>query len=234
MTTPPRDPNLDYHVRRSGEDYAEAFLKLLPQGQAWPKTPGSTLEGVTTGLSFYWGFVDRRAADLLEQESDPRKTIELLRDWEIAWGLPDPCLQEPLTIGERQRVLVQRMTLLGAQSRNWFRDVASWIGYNNIKIDEFSPWICGISKCGSTPDDSGINQWYIAAPEIRFFWRVHVDSAKLVWFRCGSGECGVDPHLRIGLATDLECLFRRWQPAQTEIVFDYSGLSTGGSMAGTP
>lgn len=353
MTTPPRDPDLDYHVRRSGDDYADAFLKLLPSGQAWPKTPDSTLESVTAGLARYWGTVDARAADLLEQESDPRKTIEILSDWERAWGLPDPCLQEPQTIAERQRVLVQRMTLLGAQSRNWFKEVASWVGYDDITIDEFSPWIVGISRCGWTKDDDADlvhdqqsisfdgsvtsgwfkvvhtsrevesdqinynataadvlaaleampsigagdvvcdggplpdainitfigaqsymrqptltagtnylegtrdlptggtgqpipvfthitvgsgrhNKWEIAAPEIRFYWRVHVDQAKLTWFRCGSGQCGVDPHLYIGLATDLECLFLRWQPAQTQIVFDYSGLSAGGSMSGTP
>lgn len=230
----PLPPPLDWdrYVRRSGEDYAQALLSLLPVGQAWPKSPGSTLERATTGLAFYYGFVDSRAGDLLEQESDPRHTIELLPDWERAWGLPDPCLQEPLTIGERQRMLVQRMTLLGAQSRAWFYGVAAQLGYT-IRIDEFAPWTCGISRCGSTPDDSGINRWYIAEPEIRFYWRIHVDAAKLTWFRCGSGQCGVDPHLIIGLATDLECLFLRWQPAQTRIVYDYSGLATGGSMAGT-
>jgi uncharacterized protein YmfQ (DUF2313 family) len=223
----------DRHVRRSGRDYLVAFLRLLPLGIAWPRKPDSVLGKTSRGLTNIWGFVDSRAADLLEQESDPRKTIELLPDWEKAWGLPDPCLQEPLTIADRQRMLVQRMTMLGAQSRDWFKDVASWLGYT-ITIDEFSPWICGISRCGSTPDDSGINQWYIAAPEIRFYWRVHVNTARLSWFRCSSGQCGVDPHLMIGLATDLECLFLRWQPAQTQIVFDYSGLATGGSMAGTP
>lgn len=223
----------DRHVRRSGDDYAAAFLALLPRGQAWPKEPGSTLERATSGLSAYWGFVDGRAGDLIERECDPRKTIELLRDWEIAFGLPDPCLQEPLTISERQRVLVQRMTLLGAQSRAWFIEVAAWLGHT-IRIGEYAPWMCGVSRCGETPDDMGLPRWEIAAPEIRFYWKIFVDQARLTWFRCGSGECGVDPHLIIGLATDLECLFRRWQPAQDQIVYDYSELVTGGSMAGTP
>jgi len=357
----------DKHIRRSGDDYAYAFMNLLPQGQAWPKEPGSTLERSVNGLSQYWGTVDARAADLLERESDPRTTIELLPDWERAWGLPDPCMKTPQTISERQRALVQRITLLGAQSRAWFIDVATWSG-QHITIDEFSPWICGISRCGSTADEDAVfvndvqmlslkqenkdgepveilggsfklnfagkttedipfdadaetveaalavlpaigldnvtcdggplpngtiriefvnnlrymrqplitvylnelfgptetiiddegneqtigtkagppviehtaygsgyhNRWEIAHPEIRFYWRVHVDTAKLIWFRCGSGECGVDPHLIIGLAEDLECLFLRWKPAQTQIVYDYSGLSIGGPMAGTP
>ena len=185
------------------------------------------------GCSF-WGVVDSRAADLLERESDPRKTIELLPDWERAFGLPDPCFKTAITINERQIALVHQMTMLGAQSRDWFKNVATYLGYTNIKIDEFSPWICGISRCGRTLDDSGYDMWEIARPEIRFYWRIRIDQAKLIWFRCGSGECGVDPHLRIDTAEDLECLFLRWKPAQTQIVFDYSGLTMGGPMAGTP
>ena len=77
----------DRHIRRNGEDYGTAFLALLPQGQAWPKWPGSTLDLACRGLAYYWGDVDSRAADLLERESDPRITMELLPDWERAWGL---------------------------------------------------------------------------------------------------------------------------------------------------
>ena len=224
----PQQLSPDKFVRRSGDDYAAQFLALMPDGQAWPKVPGCNLERTTSGLSQYWGYVNGRAGDLLERESDPRMTVELIKDWESAFGLPDPCLREPLTLGERQRMLVQRMTLLGAQSRNWFVEVAEWLGYH-ITIDEFAPFMTGVSRCGITLDDSGYQRWEIAEPEIRFYWRIHVDQAKLTWFRCGAGECGVDPHLIIGLATDLECLLQRWQPAQTKIVFDYSGLGVTGT-----
>jgi uncharacterized protein YmfQ (DUF2313 family) len=55
-----------------------------------------------------------------------------------------------------------------------------------------------------------------------------------MWFRCGSGQCGVDPHLLIGHAEDLECILARWQPAHTQIIYDYSGLTPGNPFAGTP
>jgi uncharacterized protein YmfQ (DUF2313 family) len=224
----------DRHIRRSGDDYTKAFLHLLPKGIAWPAEDiNSVFYRTCRGLAQVWGFVDSRAADLLEQESDPRKTIELLPDWERAWGLPDPCFKEPLTIGDRRRMLLLHMTLLGAQSRQWFIDVSAWLGYT-IRIGEYAPWIVGISRCGTTLDDIGMPRWEIARPEIRFYWKVYVDRAKLTWFRCGMGECGVDHHLEIGLATDLECLLNRWQPAHTRIIYDYSLLSTGGSFAGTP
>ena len=187
-------------------------------------------------MAYYYGFVDSRAADLLEQESDPRKTIELLPDWEKAWGLPDPCIKTPQTIAERQAMLVMWMTLLGGQSRQWYTDVLHrWGGHEDaVTIREYSPWTVGISRCGDTPDVNGYPRWEIAPAEIWFYWTVHIDQAKLTWFRCGSGQCGVDPHLIIGLAEDIECLLNRWKPAHTQIIYDYSGLSTGGSMAGTP
>jgi uncharacterized protein YmfQ (DUF2313 family) len=229
------DVERDRHVRRSGDDYATAFLSLLPVGPAWPRDPESTLARACDGLSRYWGTVDGRAADLLERESDPRKTFELLTDWEDAWGLPDPCFKEPQTLGERRAMLLLRMTMLGGQSREFFYKVASWLGYT-IRIGEFAPYMTGISQCGDVPDAIGKPRWQLGPPEIRFYWTCIVDNAKLTWFRTSpsGGEVGVDPHLIIGLATDLECVLNRWKPAHTLILYDYSGLVTGGSMAGTP
>lgn len=253
----------DRHVRRSGDDYGSAFLALLPQGIAWPRWRGTTFDLACRGLANYWGDVDRRAADLLEQESDPRITLELLPDWERNWGLPDPCYEAPQTIGERQLALVMRMTMLGAQSREFFIGVAEQIGYT-ITISEYRVFVVGIDRCGdnrvygdgSEPmynewgqpilnprgipvADGELSQWPnygLGPPTNRFYWTVHVDDAKLTWFRVGGGggQTGVDPHLRIGVFDDLECLLNRWKPAHTQIIFDYSGLTTGGDMAGTP
>jgi uncharacterized protein YmfQ (DUF2313 family) len=255
----------DRHLRRLGQDYGTALMSLLPQGQAWPKVPGSTLDLAVRGLAEYWGFVDGRAADLLEIESDPRKTIELLPDWERNWGLPDPCYDEPQSIYERQLALVMRMTMLGSQSRQFFIDIAKMIGYT-ITITEYRTFMVGMDRCGdsrvygdgSEPmfhdnfvrgflpicdavgnpvADGELSEWPnygLGPPENRFYWTVHVHEAKLTWFRCNASQTGVDPHLRIGLADDLECLLNRWKPAHAQIIFDYSGLETGGDMAGTP
>jgi hypothetical protein len=74
----------------------------------------------------------------------------------------------------------------------------------------------------------------LGPPENRYYWQVHVHAGTLMWFRCSSGQCGVDPHLRIGHATDLECILERWKPAHTQIIYDYSGLKPGDPFAGTP
>src|SRR5215472_261125 len=238
-------PDKDRHVRRSGSDYAQAMLGLLPQGAAWPRDVDSTLVRSVYGLANYWGTCDARAGDLLEQESDPRKTVELLPDWERNFGLPDPCFQSTPTISARQRMLVFKMTLLGGQSRDFFiNDVAMrMLGYT-ITISEYAPFMAGVSNAGDTRTPPlnpnpliGDYRWYIGPPEMRFYWTVHVASKGLRWFRCGGGggEAGVDHHLEIGIDADLECLLNRWKPAHTQIVFDYSGLTgPDDPMAGTP
>jgi uncharacterized protein YmfQ (DUF2313 family) len=216
----------DKHVRRSGSDYVQAFLSLLPQGQAWPRWPGTTLFKTVTGFNMYWGFVDSRIADFLEIESDPRKTVELLPEWERAWGLPDPCVSEPQGIEARRLALMIKMTMLGGQSREFFIAVAEALGYT-ITITEYEPYICGISFCGDSrgsfnPDSPNDWRWQLGPPEIRFYWTVHVSGLRLTYFHTGSSECGVDRLLAIGTAEDLECILNRWKPAHTEIVFDYS------------
>jgi uncharacterized protein YmfQ (DUF2313 family) len=216
---------------------------------------------VVHGLSCIWEYVDGRAADLLEIESDPRSTVELLPDWERNWGLPDPCIQSPQTVSQRQFALVQRMTIQGGQSRQFFIDIAKQIGYD-ITITEYRPFQVGLDRCGDNriigdgtdpmydewggivlnPNGTHVqngetSEWPnygLGPPENRYYWSVHVHKASLQWFRCASGQCGVDPHLRIGIADDLECLLQRWKPAHTQIVFDYSTTTPSDPMAGTP
>jgi uncharacterized protein YmfQ (DUF2313 family) len=245
----------DRHVRRSGDDYAVGMSNLLPQGLAWPRWSNTVLQNVVKGLAQIWGYVDGRAADLLERESDPRLTVELLPDWERNWGLPDPCYSAPQTVAERQLALVMRMTMQGGASRQFFINIAAQLGYT-ISITEYRPFFVAMDGCGDcrvygfTPPTPMRNQWGQPilnakgdAPVVngqlsawpnyglgdittRYFWTVHVSATKLIWFRCASGQCGVDPHLRIGIADDLECVLNRWKPAHTHIIFDYSSLGT--------
>jgi uncharacterized protein YmfQ (DUF2313 family) len=226
----------DKHVRRSGDDYWEALSNLLPQGQAWPRAIESALQKCVRGLAQIWGYVDARAADLLERESDPRETIELLPDWERNWGLPDPCFTTPQTIGERQRALVRRMTLLGGQSRAWYQEIADEIGYPLV-IREWSPFMCGVSHVGDTrgvyDGDYDHYRWYIGGWDMRFYWTTAISMPILTWFRCAKGQCGVDPHLNIGIPEDQACIFDRWKPAHTIIVYDFS-QSLHDPMEGTP
>src|SRR5262249_20705428 len=135
-------------------------------------------------------------------------------------------------------------------------------GYT-ITITEYRPFMVGIDRCGDNriigdgshtqkddlgrlaldptgvpPDAGEYSEYpYILGPDTnRYYWTVHVANARLTWFRLGNGgrQTGLDPHLRIGLGEDLECLVNRWKPAHTTIIFDYSGLSVGVPIARTP
>ena len=81
----------DRHVRRDGNDYAQALANCCRAGLAWPREPDSVLMKTVSGLAQVFGYVDSRAGDLLERETDPRITLEMLHDWERNWGLPDEC-----------------------------------------------------------------------------------------------------------------------------------------------
>lgn len=252
----------DRHVTRTGDEYADAMQGLLPLGQAWPRGEDSVLMKVVRGLTLIWGDIETRASTLLEMESDPRQTIELLPDWERNFGLPDPCYAEPQTIGQRQLALVMRMTMQGAQSRAFFIDIAAQIGYS-ITITEYRTFVVGMDRCGDNRvygngSNPMYNEWgipiknpngtnvalgelseypyYGLGPDTnRFYWTVHVHQAALTWFRMSKGQTGVDPHLRVGLATDLECLLNRWRPIHTTIIYDYAPIGRPSDpMAGTP
>ena len=213
----------DKHVRRDGNDYAQALANLLPRGLAWPREPDSVLMKTVSGLAQIFGYVDSRAGDLLEREVDPRITLEMLPDWERNWGLPDECFPNVHGMDARHKTLVRKMTIEGGQSREFFYNVARDMGYP-IHIYEFAPYMAGISQCGDIPDDVNRTRWELGPPEMRFLWMVHAIAESLNWLRCGSGQCGVDPHLFIETLGDIECIFRRWKPAHTQIVWDYEAI----------
>jgi uncharacterized protein YmfQ (DUF2313 family) len=224
----------DIWVPRTGAEYAAALRDLLPDGPAWPRDPSSYLQRWCAGNGLIWGDVDASAAQLLTVDSDPRYTIAMLPDWERNFGLPDPCLATPpQTVAARQAALVGKMTIKGGQSIAFFTSVAASLGYD-VTIAEHSPYTCGVSQCGDTRNPAGVFRWEIGAPTIRYYWTVNVGLAPLSWLRCGSGQCGIDPSLTIGVASGLECRLRQWSPAHTQIQFNYSGLSTPDPMAGTP
>jgi len=241
-------PERDRHVRRGGREYLVALLQLLPKGIAWPRKPDSVLAKTCRGLANIWGFVDNRAADLLERESDPRQTVELLPDWEASWGLPDPCFPSATTDDARRKMLVTYMTWLGGQSRAYFIKLMEFVGYEVVDdyIGEFAPFMAGVSECGETRplkfaedgtaslDTAKEFRWYIGPEEQRFAWYVNVGQRAYYWFRAGSGQAGVDHHLEIGVPDELLCLLNRWKPAHTELVLNFSDIGTSDPMAGLP
>lgn len=205
----------DAFIRRDGEDYAEAFARLLPTGEAWSRDPASTLMQLVRGQAEIWGaVVDPRAADLLEIETDPRFTLELLTDWERAYGLPDPCIPVVQTLPERRRALAQKIAMQGGQSRAFFIGVAASLGYA-ITITEYVPFQFGLSSFGGS-------HGRFNPPGFRYCWTVNVANRRVTRFRFGASSFGRDPFLDIRRAEDLECIFGRIKPAHTKLFFNYA------------
>lgn len=194
-------------------DYRAMLQDLLPRGAAWPRDPEATLTRLLDGLAAALVAVERRADDL-QRESDPRVTYELLPDWERAFGLPDPCLSLSNTLQERRQDLMERVTGIGGQSVAYYLSVAARIGYQDVTVTEFRPFIAGHSRCGDRLN---------GPHEIRFHWVMRVPGPRVTLFRTGASQIG-DRLGEIDRATDLECLIRRLAPAHTILHFSYEGV----------
>lgn len=203
-------------VQRTAPEFAQVIADELPTGTAWPRDVDGELMAWCDGNAQIWGDVAARAAALLTVESDPRFTYEMLPDWERAFGLPDPCVKRTLTLPERRQALVNKLTTLGGQSRAFFIGVAASLGYT-ITIREFQPFQFGLSSFGGSR-----GKFFL--PNSRFYWRVTVTGPRLTRFNFSTSSFGRDSFLEIIKAVDLQCVFTRWKPAHTVVLFNYLGV----------
>lgn len=191
------------------EQYQEIILSLFPEGFAWPRQKDTALRKLINAFAAEAERVDQRTKVLIT-ESDPRTTNEKFSEWENIAGLPDPCLSSAPTAEQSRKQLVQKITSIGNQSKQYFIDVAAVFGYE-ITIDEINPFICGSSECGDSLN---------GGTESYFYWRVNVTGTITSFFTCGESEAGEALGSFVG-ANDLECILNRLKPAHTQIIFSY-------------
>ena len=194
----------------TSEDYLAQLQALCPKGKAWPvEDPESTFYSLLYAIADEWGRLDHRIDDLLN-EMDPRTTYELLEDWERVLGLPDTCTGLGATLQERRLAASEKLSKKGGQSRQYFIDLAGSYGYS-ITIDEFDTFRV----------DSGCIDDELADESIRFYWQVNAEEAPpITYFR--TGESSVDEPLEAFNSGLLECLMRKYKPAHTTVIFNYS------------
>jgi uncharacterized protein YmfQ (DUF2313 family) len=193
--------------------YSQQLIGLLPTGQAWNTEPDSNMMALLDVIASELAFINGRADGVI-QEMLPSTTSLLLEDWEYAAGLPDSCSILADTRQERIAALVSKITRIGGQSRQFFTDLATQLGYE-IEIDELRPFMCGISHCGEDHLSEG--------DDVRFVWIVTVLEAKLLYLRCG--ESTLDQYLLdFRQADDLACIFQKLKPAHTELIIGYEGV----------
>ena len=188
------------------EAYLRQLQALLPLGAAWPRDDSATLTQMLWALAAEFARVDGRATDLIN-EADPRSTLELLPDWERAYGLPATCMAGiAQTLQQRRNALVAQITGIGGQSRQYFIGLALSAGFT-ITITEFSSFTVG----SGVNDPIYDNSW-------RYYWQVNAPSSTVEQFSVAST---VGEGLQTWGNQLLECLIGRLKPAHTRVLFAY-------------
>lgn len=180
-------------------DYLDLLKSLLPRGRAWTRDVTSVLSQLLYGEADELARVDVRINKLVDVERDTRTTDELLGEHENDLGLPDDCSPELGTIIERRRQLHTKFISIGGQNKQYYIDLAEALGFV-IKIVEYV--------------------------YNRYHWSVISQSSEIIYFICGSSECG-DFLSFVPPAEILECTLNKLKPAHTVIDFKYSDYGFG-------
>ena len=89
---------------------ATVLRKHLPVGMAWEafRIPGKVAYRFLSGLAAGFNAMDIAFCRLIREEN-PYTTEDLIREWETAVGLPDPCLPPARDLAERRARVVMRL-----------------------------------------------------------------------------------------------------------------------------
>ena len=193
-------------MTRGPADYAASIAGLLPQGDAWPREPGSALAKLGDWMGAELARVDGRVADLL-READPRLTLELLSAWEAEFGLPDPCMPLTATIAQRRAALLARMTERFSPTPASFIALAAMFG-DAVALTEHRPHHCEMD-CEQP----------VADPAWAHAWTVRGSTDVITDLTC---EDHCELPLRQWQTGLYECAMRRRAPAHTVLIFAYA------------
>lgn len=191
----------------TADNYLRQLQALLPQGPAWPREDGATVTKLLDSWSVELARVDARIEALLN-EADPRVTSELLTDWELLAGLPDPCVTSTQTIEQRRLALVSKLTNLGGQSKQYFINLAVSMGYAGATIDEYRPMNCN-DDCNDA----------LYSADDRYFWTINLPSTAGVFVMNCNGTC--NDSLQAWGDEAIECRINKYKPAHTTAIFAY-------------
>lgn len=195
---------------RTAEQYRVQFRQLLPQGPAWDLERLPELAQVLDGLSVELARVDGRIVSLYA-EMDPASVTELVPDWELVMGLPDACLGDSPSFGDRQLSVRQRLTAIGAQTPAYYISIAKGEGYPNATVTQYRAPRFGKARFGK----AHFGTW-----RVQFMWTLNTGGRQRLGRRFGVSYWGERFGVNPGSA--LECLIRRYAPAHTVVRINYN------------
>lgn len=196
-------------VARTADQYRQQLRGLLPAGPAWDPELVPEIELVLTGVSLEFSRLDARAVDLLN-EMDPSGVSELVADWEVVMGLPDPCLGPNPAFEDRRLAVRRRLVEVGGQSAAYFIEIAVSQGYPEATITEHRAPRFGRSRFGV----AHFGTW-----SAQFMWTLNTGQRLRLGRRFGAsfwgGRFGMNP------SGALECVIRRAAPAHALEFINY-------------
>lgn len=191
-------------------DYKEMIWGLFPQGKAWTREKNNTLEKFVTAIAAECVRIDGKST-ALHSEADPRTTHELLEDWEKDFGLPDECTPLASTMQGRRAAVMAVRNQERSLRKQVILSAAAALG-EDIDINEWHPFVCGISECGSSD--------MLGDENVRFACTITVFGYPIRWFEAGVSVCG-DALGSWTDAAELICRINKIKPAHVKIFFDY-------------
>ena len=202
------------------DDWLTQFQALLPEGEVWPRERDARqtqalrpLMGTYQRLTYRDGF--------LLADAFPTLTNELLPEWELTLGLPDPCTPLNPTVAQRRAAVAAKVAAQGGQSVPYFISVAAALGFT-VTVDEFAPFRAGISTAGSPA----------YGPDWAHTWLINVPSTDTFrYFRADNSAAG-DALESWGNA-EMQCRLSKIAPAHTILIFGYPADTLGGFVLGT-
>jgi uncharacterized protein YmfQ (DUF2313 family) len=188
------------------QDYADALSALAPQGRAWP-TDSSVVQQTFAALAPTPYGAYASATNLLI-DAFPATTVQLLPEWQLSLGLPDPCAGSDPTLQQEQQQILARFIAGGGQSADYYIQFAATLGYT-ITITEFAPFRAGINAAGQPVNGEA---WAWA-------WEINGPTFQLEYFTVGSSSVGMPLASAVG-GNALECELSRLSPAHTVLIFN--------------
>ena len=191
-------------------DYLEMIWALYPKGLAWIRENG-TLNKINAAVADELVKVDGRIQALLN-EADPRKTAEMITDWERVWGLPDECTPLGSTMQERRAAIISKIIMAGRMSPAFYQALIKEMGYDADDLIEWKPLVIGETITTGTMTDPD--------PLTRFCWGWAVYGLSSNMFECGVSEC-LDPLGDWSEGAELLCRMNKLKPAHTQVIFNF-------------
>ena len=185
---------------------ASLLLAQMPDGLCWPRETGATLPRLMTGLAVSASVIASRARDLL-REAPYDAPLELLGEWELTLGLPDPCAGSQPSVIQRQTSVRAALASSGGASVPYLIGVAAALGYT-ITIDEFTPLRFGMP----------FGRPFGGEPWASIF-RVRATALPGSGFKFGANRFG-EAFGRYGNLT-LQCTIDRIKPAHTAVQYAF-------------